>query len=131
MFAATNTVPSPTAHLQGPKEWRDGLALLDRWTPPCEGFRSGEWEAVNRAVAHFMDHYSTEAVVRGWTALDLFGVHDRAGAARVDSCGALMLPLLKNATAITADAITFGPLVYRRRTMPEAVLVWDLVGETV
>ncbi len=119
------------AHLSGPREWRDGLALLDRWTPPCEGFRSGEWEAVHRAVAHFMDHYATEAVARGWTALDLFGVHGRAGAARVDSCGALMLPLLKNATALTADAITFGPLVYRRRAMPEAVLVWDLVGGTV
>ena len=130
-FTVTNTVPGPVAHLSGPREWRDGLALLDRWTPPCDGFRSGEWEAVHRAVAHFMDHYATEAVARGWTALDLFGVHGRAGAARVDHCGALMLPLLKNATALTADAITFGPLVYRRRAMPEAVLVWDLVGGTV
>ncbi|RYC29302.1 hypothetical protein D3273_24640 [Lichenibacterium minor] len=76
-----------------------------------------------------MDHFAVEAEARGWTALDLFGVHGRAGAARVDSCGALMLPLLKNATALTAGAITFGPLVYRRRAMPEAVLVWGLVGE--
>ncbi len=129
-FTVANTVPSPTAHLSGPLAWRDGLARLDRWTPPCEGFRSGEWEAVHRAVAHFMTHYATEAVARGWTALDLFGVHGRAGASRVDSCGALMLPLLKNATALTADTITFGPLVYRRRPMPEAVLVWDLIGET-
>lgn len=111
-----------------PRGWRDGLARLDRWTPPCEGFRSGEWETVHRAVSHFMDHYAAEAAARGWGAIDLFGVHALAGAARVDSCGALMLPLLMNATALTADTITFGPLVYRRRAMPEAVLVWDLVG---
>lgn len=127
-FAVANTVPSPTAHLSGPSAWRHGLARLDRWTPPCAGFRHGEWEAVHRAVSHFMDHYAAEAAVRGWAAIDLFGVHGRAGAARVDSCGALMLPLLRNATALTADAITFGPLTYRRRSMPEAVLVWDLVG---
>ena len=128
-FAIPNTVPSPTAHLQGPPDWRDGLARLNRWTPPCEGFRSGEWEAMHRGVSHFMDHFAVEAAARGWTALDLFGVHSRAGAARVDSCGALMLPLLKNASALTAEAITFGPLTYRRRPMPEAVLVWDFVGE--
>ena len=113
-----------------PQGWCDGLARLDRWTPPCEGFRSGEWEAVHRAVAHFLDHYAAEAAARGWTAIDLFGVHGRAGAARVDSCGALMLPLLMNATALTADAIAFGPLTYRRRPMSEAVLVWEFVGGT-
>ncbi len=85
---------------------------------------------MHRAVSHFMDHYAAEAAARGWTAIDLFGVHGLAGAARVDSCGALMLPLLRNATTLTADTITFGPLVYRRRAMPEAVLVWTFMGET-
>ncbi len=86
---------------------------------------------MHRAVAHFMDDYAAEAAAHGWTAIDLFGVHGLAGAARVDSCGALMLPLLKNVTALTAETITFGPLTYRRRAMPESVLVWDLIGETL
>ncbi len=51
------------------------------------------------------------------------------GAVRVDCCGALMLPSSSFATVITAEAITFGPLVYRRRAMPEAVLVWDSCRE--
>lgn len=129
-FAVTNAVPSPTAHLSGPAEWRDGLARLDRAAPPCPGFRSGEWDGLHRVIAHFMDHCAAEAFARGWAALDLFGVHRLAGAARVDSCGALMLPLLRNASALTAEAITFGPLVYRRRPMPEAVLAWDYAGDS-
>ena len=125
-----NTVPSPTAHLSGPQAWRDGLALLDCRAPPCPGFRHGEWESLHRTIAHFMDHVAAEAWARGWTALDLFGVHREAGAAAVDSCGAMMLPLLKEATAVSAEAITFGPLTYRRRPMPQAVLAWDFAGGT-
>ena len=126
-FAVTNTVPSPTAHLSGPKGWRDGLARLDRWTPPCDGFRAGEWEGVHRAVSHFMDHCAVEAAARGWAALDLFGVHYLAGAAAVDGCGALMLPGGGVVTSVSADALAFGHLVYRKRPMPQSVLVWDLV----
>jgi hypothetical protein len=126
-FAVTNTVPGPIAHLSGPKDWRDGLARLDRWAPPCEGFRSGEWEGVHRAVSHFMDHCAVEAAARGWTALDLFGVHYLAGAAAVDGCGALMLPGGGVVTSVSADALAFGHLVYRKRPMPQSVLVWNLV----
>ena len=128
-FAVTNTVPSPTAHLSGPQDWRDGLARLDRWTPPCEGFRSGEWEDIHRTVSHFMDHCAAEAAARGWSALDLFGVHRAAGAAAVDNCGALMLPGGGVVTSVSADALAFGHLVYRKRVMPQAVLVWDFKGE--
>lgn len=128
-FAVTNTVPSPTAHLSGPLAWRDGLARLDRWTPPCEGFRSGEWEDIHRTVSHFMDHCAAEAAARGWSALDLFGVHHAAGSAAVDSCGALMLPGGGVVTSVSADALAFGHLVYRKRVMPQAVLVWDFRGE--
>ena len=126
-FAVTNTVPSPIAHLSGPKGWRDGLGRLDRWAPPCEGFRSGEWEGVHRAVSQFMDHCAVEAAARGWTALDLFGVHRLAGAAAVDGCGALMLPGGGVVTSVSADALAFGHLVYRKRPLPQSVLVWDLV----
>ena len=127
-FAVVNTVPSPTAHLQGPHEWRAGLDRLNRDTPPCPGFRAWEWEEIERVVRHFMDHCADEAAARGWTALDLFGVHRTAGAAAVDSCGALMLPGASVATRVSADAITFGRVVYRKRPMPEAVLVWEFVG---
>ncbi len=72
-----------------------------------------------------MDHCADEAASRGWTALDLFGVHPVVGAVRVDCCGALMLPSSSFATVITTEAITFGPLVYRKRVMREAVLAWD------
>ena len=124
-FSVTNTVPSPTAHLRGPREWRDGVALLDRSEPPCPGFRPGEWKAILRTLRHFMDHCAEGAAARGWAALDLFGVHPVVGAVRVDCCGALMLPGPSSATAITTEAITFGPLVYRKRAMPQAVLVWE------
>ena len=127
-FAVVNTVPSPTAHLQGPHEWRAGLERLNREAPPCPGFRTWEWEEIERVVRHFMDHCAADAAARGWTALDLFGVHRTAGAAAVDSCGALMLPGTSVATVIRTDAITFGHLVYRKRPMPLAMPVWDFVG---
>ncbi len=110
------------------QRWRDGLGRLDCSAPPCPGFRTWEWEEIERVVRHFMHHCADEAAARGWTALDLFGVHRTAGAAAVDSCGALMLPGTSVATRVSADAITFGRVVYRKRPMPEAVLVWEFVG---
>lgn len=110
---------------RGPREWVDGVASLDRWVPPCPGFHAGEWETIGRTIRHFMAHYAEEAACLGWTALDLFAVHPRVGAVRVDCCGALMLPATSHVTALSAHAITFGPVVYRRRLLDEAVLAWE------
>ncbi len=108
-----------------PAAWRLGVARLDPEAPPCPCFRTGEWAALHRSIRRFMDEHAAQAARCGWGTLDLFGVDPEVGAAAVDRCGALMLPMRHPASAVTPDAIAFGPLTYRKRPLPGAVPAWD------
>lgn len=132
--AAPDAAPRGRAPTFAPREggdtevrsdWRDGVARLDPGVAPCPGFRAREWPAVHRTIARFMAEHAAEATRLGWGTLDLFGVDPTIGAAAVDRCGALVLPLPHPASAVNADAIAFGPVTYRKRPLPGSVPAWD------
>lgn len=77
----------------------------------------------------FFELWGAEAARLGWTAMDLFGVHPAAPAARIDLLG--MVPLLcggavRNLTAGAALIArpTNSMLTYRRKDMTGAAVLW-------
>jgi hypothetical protein len=76
----------------------------------------------------FLSRWGTVAHSLGWTAVDLFGVHPVAPAARFDVMG--LFPLLHGGAviALTEDAATIrrssnAILTYRRGDQAEAVCI--------
>ncbi len=101
--------PDGIAEQDGVDRWRAGLMQLSPDKPPCPGFLADQWRAARDAAFGFCHEHARTAEAQGWSALDLFGVHEKAGAVRADCVGALS----GNSTGarvveVTADAITFA-----------------------
>jgi len=80
----------------------------------------------------FLDRWGTNAASLGWTALDVFGVHPSAPAARYDVMGLVPLISGHDVVAITITSATIrrtsgAELVWLRRAQVGAVPLWDLV----
>jgi hypothetical protein len=81
-------------------------------------------------IEHFLATHADEAFALGWSGLDLFSVHPRAGMARVDSTGAVLST--HRVTAVFADRIELGRLTHRRHPVPgPRVLLWEMQGATL
>jgi hypothetical protein len=86
------------------------------------------WQEVISDAEIFLARWGSAAHSLGWTALDLFGVHPRAPAARFDVIGLLLLVQGGAVVALTADAATIrrktGALLSCRRPVaPGAILI--------
>ena len=119
--------PARTAFADGELgEWQRRLFVLRTDEAPCPGFR--HWPSVQSAAMAFLRDRGEEAVRLGWGVLDLFGVHDTAGAVRVDCTGALITLRGKRVAELTPDLIRFADgLAYRRRSLSAGltVPVWN------
>jgi hypothetical protein len=124
-------------------DWPDGQTVRCRGLPPdswhtvlaaMEGRNCPEWISLDRwqevisDAETFLSRWGSAAHSLGWTALDLFGVHPSAPAARFDVMGLLLLVQGGAVVALTADAATIrrktgAVLTYRRPTAPGAILI--------
>ncbi|WP_244936727.1 hypothetical protein [Methylobacterium currus] len=74
----------------------------------------------------FLDRFGAQAEALGWQTHELFGVHLTHGTIRVDHCGAIVLVVGGPVRAVTADAIRFERVTYRRRPLaPVGVPIWE------
>jgi hypothetical protein len=69
-----------------PDAWRAGLGQL-RFMPPPTGFDTNRWNVGVRWARRIAVEHGPAALVMGWGAEDLFGLHPVAPAARYDSIG--------------------------------------------
>ena len=113
-----------------PAEWGEGLAAL-HLADPLEGFTLASWRQLLNDAGRFVDRWGSEAARLGWTALDLFGVHQVAPAVRYDAMG--LMPLIRGGEVVALDATRAtirmpagGLLTYLRRQRHETVAVWDV-----
>lgn len=134
------TVPAATTQFGGgavpvigsdiPAEWHAILAKLNRrdrvdWISPDRW-----WELIRDATT-FLDRWECAAEQLGWTALDLFGVHPVAPAARFDVMGLVFLINGGSVVALTETAATIrrrstAVLTYRRPVQSGAILISEV-----
>ncbi len=106
--------------------WRERFARLSATSLPCPGVSGPKWERIHTAALQFLSERAEEAEAKGWTTLELFGVHPAKGMIRVDACGALMVSGGELVREIHPDRIGFGAGSYRRTPgAPASVPVWD------
>jgi len=110
-----------------PPEWHAILAELNQRNCP-DWFSPDRWTALLSDAEIFLGRWGQTAHQLGWTALDLFGVHPIAPAARFDVMG--LFPLLHGGAviALTEDAATIrrssnAILTYRRGSQAGAVCI--------
>ncbi len=117
-----------------PEEWVQGVADL-LVMPPHQDWHENDWRTLQDDARRFLKEWAGQAHHLGWTALDLFGVHPTAPAARFDCMG--LVPLLRGraVSALTKDsaaikAASGGSLTFRKRTSPpaERCLIWERQG---
>jgi hypothetical protein len=73
-----------------PAEWHAILGDLEQRTCP-DWLSPDRWGAVLSDAENFLSRWGAAAHALGWTALDLFGVHPIAPAARFDLMGLILL----------------------------------------
>jgi hypothetical protein len=110
-----------------PAKWHAILAELEARNCP-ERLSLDRWQEVIADAEIFLSRWGSAAHSLGWTALDLFGVHPSAPAARFDVMGLLLLVQGGAVVALTADAATIrrktGALLSCRRPVaPGAILI--------
>ena len=110
-----------------PSEWHAILAELEQKNCP-DWLAPDRWAVMLSDAESFLSRWGTVAHQLGWTALDLFGVHPIAPAARFDVMG--LFPLLHGGAviALTEDVATIrrssnAILAYRRGDQAEAVCI--------
>jgi len=113
-----------------PCEWAEGLAAL-ALASPAEGFSAKEWQGLVNDAARFMHSWARAAVKRGWSILDVFGVHSLAPAARYDAMG--LVPLIRGGEVIALDERratirmpSGAELTYLKRPRKDAVPIWEV-----
>jgi hypothetical protein len=119
----------PDAPVSGgsPAKWHAILAELEGKNCP-ERISPDRWQEVISDAETFLARWGSAAHSLGWTALDLFGVHPTAPAARFDVMGLLLLVQGGAVVALTADAATIrrktgALLTCRRPVAPGAILI--------
>jgi len=116
-----------------PREWAEGFARLDLAVPPA-GFARSRWRQLIDDGGRFLDRWATAAAACGWSATDLFGLHQAAPAARYDGMGLVGLIGGGEVIAVQSRSATIrrpgGSCLtyYLRRPRPDAVPVWELVA---
>jgi hypothetical protein len=110
---------------------RRALARLDIAERPPD-FTEKAWRQLVEDGGRFLDRWASEAARRGWSALDVFGVHPAAPSTTYDAIG--LVPLIRggDVVAIRSDRATVRTqegtlLTYLRRPQPGAIAVWKLV----
>jgi hypothetical protein len=99
---------------------------------PPAGFRPDRWQQIVDATGAFLDRWAGAAIRCGWSALDVFGCHDTAPAARFDCMGLMLLLDRCKVVAIDrdgADLVTASGARQRfyRRPLPlGTVSLWEL-----
>jgi hypothetical protein len=112
-------------------DWADGISRLGDILPPA-AMRPERWHGFHGRAIAFMDTWATEAAVKGWSGVDLFGCHRERPDARLDCAGLLWFPgTIESMTAATATLVrnTKSRLSYRRRMAAPSepvVLAWEL-----
>ncbi len=111
-----------------PPAWHAILAELERHT--CPDWMSHErWDLLLGDAENFLMRWGSAASALGWTALDLYGVHPVAPAARFDVMGLLFFAQGGSVPVITAQSAsihrrTGAQLTYRRKPdIADAVLL--------
>ena len=114
-----------------PRNWAESFARLDIAERPPD-FTGKAWRQLIEDGGRFLDRWASEAARRGWSALDVFGVHPVAPSATYDAIG--LVPLIRggDVVAIGSDHATVRTqegtlLTYLRRPQPGAIAVWKLV----
>jgi hypothetical protein len=115
-----------------PPEWHAILAELERCT--CPDWMSHErWDLLLGDAENFLARWGSTASALGWAALDLYGVHPVAPAARFDVMGLLFLVQGGTVPVVTAHSAsiyrrTGARLTYRRSPdMAGAVLLSNVL----
>ena len=110
-------------------EWHAILAGLKR-RGPADWLSHPQWRGLLSDAENFLTRWGSAAHLLGWTALDLFGVHPIAPAARFDVMG--LIPILNGAEvlALTSQTATMrrvsgAVLTFHRPRSGEAVLLAD------
>jgi hypothetical protein len=109
--------------------WTEGFARLDLAVPHPD-FSPSWWRAIVKDGGRFLEVWAPEAARLGWQAIDLFGVHPIAPAARFDAMGLVLIISGGEVVSINERSATIRSpggqlLVYMRRPSNEAVCLWD------
>jgi hypothetical protein len=115
-----------------PREWAEGFARLDVMKPAA-GFSQGRWRQLIDDGGHFIDRWAATAAAMGWSAIDVFGLHPDAPAARYDGMG--LVPLISGGEVVAIEvghATIRAPggsclTYYLRRQTSTGIAVWDLL----
>ena len=110
-----------------PAEWHAILADLERRSCP-DWLTPDRWDAVLSDAENFLSRWGAPAEALGWTALDLFGVHPIAPAARFDLMGLILLLHGSEVVALTEESATIrrssnATMTYRRSSTTGAVCI--------
>ena len=122
--------PSEPAASAVPPEWYAILAGLERQECP-DWITIDRWRELLSDGDTFLSRWGSAAHSMGWTALDLFGVHPAAPAARFDVMGLLLLTRGGPVVALMADGASIrrpsgALLTWRRCPSPGGVLLSEL-----
>jgi len=130
--ATTKFGQGPTCDAEGcaPAEWHAILAELNR-RQPLDWLSVDRWSELVTDTETFLARWGNAARQFGWTALDLFGVHPSAPAARVGCWGLLLFVQGGAVVALTVSAATIrgrsgATLTYRRGDQSDAILISDV-----
>jgi hypothetical protein len=115
---------------RAPAEWHAILAELEQRSCP-DWLGPERWEGLLSDAENFLSRWGAAAHALGWTALDLFGVHPTAPAARLDVVGLLLLICGGDVIALTADSATIrrmsgAVLTYRKSDQTGAVFLSEI-----
>lgn len=115
-----------------PAEWHEILGDLERRNCP-DWMGPERWDLLLGDAESFLSRWGHAAHAMGWKALDLYGVHPQAPAARFDVMGFLFLIQGGSVPVITASSAsiqrrTGAHLTYRRHDTSGAVLVTKVLS---
>jgi hypothetical protein len=131
------TVPTATTHFgdgraleveaRARAEWHAILAELKQ-RDPVDWFPADRWAGLISDAERFLSGWGRPAHSFGWTALDLFGVHPIAPAARFDLMGLVLTlngaaVLTLTDTTATMRRASGAVLTYRRADQSGAILL--------
>ena len=68
------------------RPWAEGFTTVCAMAPPA-GFSPKRWRQLIDAAGAFLGHWGAAAIGCGWSDLDVFGCHQEAPTARLDSMG--------------------------------------------